>query len=617
MLAERSKRAFGFGCRDSPDIYNKFLEQLGFYRKHAATDCTSLFRVVSELQYDIQRYHPLVRLECVRFMRKNRGIFAKDIKHGYESYVNNIARPRTYGSLLELKALALRYEANIFLFEPLTHGKWFVYNPAYKKTWRIYVGRDNHFDAVYPLEYIQTVAECQSIVYQVLYKNVLGLPDVEYAVERMLHDPDDRHMVYKTDATGTTTAITPDGLQLELCKPGDTQCVLMYSHLCHFHNQYNFRFIEEFFSLHGADEGCRVYIGDYFQDRAIKPNPLLTERDISCVRQLLALGITPFPYKAAKSLDPCIYRNVEYDVWQEERLERISELQEIGRRIQNEKITKRGGEHANRLAMVKKAPRDQECQTMDAHYTTPEQMNATVAAVELEPVKHFDVYSRSDVPFTFTPYQVPQIYIPSPDPYAGQTFGIIPTDPNHLTFAENRAHPIGVQGCIYNPYPATPPLHFHATAQPALKHLPPATALPSGEPLVMADHITVVPHMLNQPLLNEYVMVDPTLQAQQLQLPYFHHVPQHQQQQQQQHYLPKVPPYQQPQQRSRPQRQRQKQHQQPEQQEQQQIASLFVPRCLFHSVPNAGDTHNRSTYENNAYTTHQPVPGGAPFWNPI
>lgn len=37
------------------------------------------------------------------------------------------------------------------------------------------------------------------------------------------------------------------------------------------------------------------------------------------VKDLLDFGITPFPYKVAKSLDMEIYRNVEYDTWNEYR----------------------------------------------------------------------------------------------------------------------------------------------------------------------------------------------------------------------------------------------------------------------------------------------------------
>jgi len=32
-------------------------------------------------------------------------------------------------------------------------------------------------------------------------------------------------------------------------------------------------------------------------------------------------GITPFPYKVAKSLDPYMYRNIEFDSWNDVRKE--------------------------------------------------------------------------------------------------------------------------------------------------------------------------------------------------------------------------------------------------------------------------------------------------------
>lgn len=41
------------------------------------------------------------------------------------------------------------------------------------------------------------------------------------------------------------------------------------------------------------------------------------------VKDLLDYGITPFPYKVAKSLDPNIYRNVEYDTWSEQKKSKI------------------------------------------------------------------------------------------------------------------------------------------------------------------------------------------------------------------------------------------------------------------------------------------------------
>lgn len=35
----------------------------------------------------------------------------------------------------------------------------------------------------------------------------------------------------------------------------------------------------------------------------------------------IILGITPFPYKVAKALDPNMYRNIEFDAWNEARKE--------------------------------------------------------------------------------------------------------------------------------------------------------------------------------------------------------------------------------------------------------------------------------------------------------
>lgn len=606
MSAERPKRGFGFGCRETPDIYNRFLEQLGFYRKHTATDSSSLFRVVSELQYDVQIYHGKVRQECVKFMRNNRGIFAKDVNHSYDSYVNNISRPRTYGSMLELKALALRYKANVFIFEPLTEGKWFMFNPKYTVTWRVYVGRDNHFDVVHTLEYITEAAECQAIVYQLLYTDVLGLPDVEYAVERMLHDPEDKHITYETDEDGTTTAITPDGMQLQLSKPGNTQCVLMYSHLCHFHNQDNFGFIEEFFHMYGSDEGCRVYIGDYFQDRTGKPNPLLTDPDSSCVRQLLALGITPFPYKAAKSLDPCIYRNVEYDVWQELRKERINDIFVNEKRLHNDRCVKREKHIEHPISVAGQlSPGSGTTQTIAAYI--PPKIDGAIFA--MEPVKPVEYgYGGTDSPVTLSPYPVQHFYIPPMDQYA---VAIIPAERSQLTFSpETAAHPMGVQGCIYNSFTTMSPMPFHATAQSPLKQFTPT--LSPTEPLAMADHVTVLSPTINQSIPNESLFVYDSLWQTTPQQPHYYHLtPPQQQQQQLPNSQEQSPNYQQHQ------RQRHQRHYQ-QQPQQQEIATPFIPRCLFQCVPNGAETNNRTpptvTYDNNSYTTHQTVLG-SPYWH--
>ncbi|XP_058120183.1 protein ovarian tumor locus-like isoform X1 [Anopheles coustani] len=314
------QRAFASGSRQTPDVDDQFIEKLGYYRKHTATDSTCLFRTVAEQEHGVQMYHESVRRICVAFMRGNKHLFAKFVKGPFTTYLANLALTRTYGSLLELRALAMFYKADVFIYEPLSTGRWFYQNlDGSEKVWRLFVCRANHFDSVYPLEHMQEAAFCQSLVYEVLYKGVFQIPDVEYAVERMLYDPKNITTSYGKDHEGRPIAITGDGRQLVLSRRDNTKCILSNFQLCHFHNNVNFTKVRRFFLEHGNDAGYRLYgqfSGSNYQVRAGRvPNPLLMGRDISCVRQLLNEGVMPFAYKAAKALDAYIYRNVEFDVW--------------------------------------------------------------------------------------------------------------------------------------------------------------------------------------------------------------------------------------------------------------------------------------------------------------
>lgn len=54
---------------------DEWLQNEGYYRKHAPKDPTCLFRAISEQVYHNQRSHIKVRKECVDFMRENRKLF--------------------------------------------------------------------------------------------------------------------------------------------------------------------------------------------------------------------------------------------------------------------------------------------------------------------------------------------------------------------------------------------------------------------------------------------------------------------------------------------------------------------------------------------------------------
>lgn len=302
-------RPFASGSRQTPDPYDLYLDENGFYRKHTARDSSSLFRVISEQIYNIQNYHERVREEVVTYMMKNRRIFERSVKElgvNYDDYLLDMSKPKYRGTHLELKAAGLLYKANILIFEPFMRGQYlFKYKRNFTRNIRVFFTAPTHYDSVYTKNFIEKAAYCQAIVYEILYEKLFKLPDVKYAVERMLYDVNGE----KTIETQEDQAITEDGREFPFDSAENTNCVLGDYKLCHFHNKEGFGVEVEKFKAK-SPENANVE-SDFF----VKDDYFLYDSEISCVRQLLNEGIAPFPYKVAKALDTSIYRNIEFDSW--------------------------------------------------------------------------------------------------------------------------------------------------------------------------------------------------------------------------------------------------------------------------------------------------------------
>lgn len=324
---ESSKRLFASGSRQAPDPYDQFLEREGYYRKHVARDATCLFRTFSEQVFDVQMYHGKVRDDCIRWMRKNANEYTKKIPGDFDDYLTEMSKLRSYGSFIELHALAHAYRRNVLLFEPYNLGTWFVKDDRYQQAVLVFFSPEKHFDSIFPIKFIQNAAYCQALVYEILYVKVFKLPDVMYSVERMLHDPDGKSLnatksCDKTNHMNEDRFVASEGKQFVFNTAEETKCVLENYLLCHFHNKDNFDTIVDAYRNKKNEN-------DLKETRTIKSNnntrvlfnPMLCDSKISCVRQLLNEGITPFPYKVAKALDPNIYRNIEFDSWSEVRRE--------------------------------------------------------------------------------------------------------------------------------------------------------------------------------------------------------------------------------------------------------------------------------------------------------
>jgi OTU domain-containing protein 4 len=180
-----------------------------------------------------------------------------------------------------------------------------------------------HYDSVFERDYIEKAALCQSIIYEILYTKVYKLPDVMLSVEHMLHDPYALHYVSMPPKSEhdriVEKAVTDDGREFILDIAEDTNCVLDDDRLCHFHNKHNFTEVVRYDNNYETTGSFGNYDCKYEYFERKRSSSMLPDYNKSCVRQLLDQNITPFPFKVAKTLDPFMYRNIEFDVWNEYR----------------------------------------------------------------------------------------------------------------------------------------------------------------------------------------------------------------------------------------------------------------------------------------------------------
>ncbi|XP_011179954.1 uncharacterized protein LOC105210596 isoform X3 [Zeugodacus cucurbitae] len=315
------QRQFTSGSRQAPDPFDQFLEENNFYRKHTARDASCLFRVISEQMYDTQLHHLAIRKKCVRYMRKHRDYFAPLVERDLDEYLDDMSKPKTYGTLIELQAVGYMFQRNVLLFEPFNLGNYYSSRSCFNNVFRVFYTPERHFDSVFTCDYIKDAAICQAICYEILYKELYRLPDVAFAVEHMLHSPTLDAMEYTSENNEDgycTRIVLTDGRSFNFDLPHETNCILENYELCHFHHT-NFPRLSD--DLH-REMKIHTNCDDYEKSALCKTaESLLPHKYISCVRQLLQEGITPFPYKVAKALDPNMYRNIEFDAWNEQRKE--------------------------------------------------------------------------------------------------------------------------------------------------------------------------------------------------------------------------------------------------------------------------------------------------------
>lgn len=245
-----------------PDPMDLWLETQGYYRKLTARDGSCLFRAIAEQIHFTQKFHIDVRKRCVEYMRNHVELFeGQKVEGGIDQYLDHMLSPSQNGGPLEMVALSHLYMVDIIVFREVGVPAEKVAEPQYARKIMLCSSHEKHYDSVYFKDFTKIAGFCQSLVYEVLYKNVFGMKDVDIAVEKMLHYKPLRH---RTES--------------------------------------------------GSSGSRKVLTYSYNSIQLQRKDPVGEDGELN-VRDLLMKGITPFPYKVAKSLDPNIFRNVELDVW--------------------------------------------------------------------------------------------------------------------------------------------------------------------------------------------------------------------------------------------------------------------------------------------------------------
>ncbi|XP_043086290.1 OTU domain-containing protein 4 isoform X2 [Puntigrus tetrazona] len=265
--ADAQQQLAGDGTHESR--MDEYLRSLGFYRKKIAKDGSCLFRAVAEQVMNCQGLHTEVRAACVKYLRQNRSNYELFIEGSFEKYLENLQDPQSWVGQVEITALSDIYKHDFVIFQEPDQPPVDITQNGFTKKVRLCFLNGNHYDSVYPQSFEESAAACQSILYELLYDRVCG-------VERSVLGPCVR------GGKGR------EKLDSEECKSSDESDLEG----------------DEFW--HGSSEARG------------KPSNGMNVRPLQRGRgrgQFRGRGRDLLSNKVQRSLNPALYRNVEYDVW--------------------------------------------------------------------------------------------------------------------------------------------------------------------------------------------------------------------------------------------------------------------------------------------------------------
>ncbi|KGL97850.1 OTU domain-containing protein 4, partial [Charadrius vociferus] len=240
-----------------------YLRSQGLYRKRVAKDGSCLFRAVAEQVLHSQSRHIDVRMACVDYLRKNREKFEAFIEGPFEEYLKCLENPQEWVGQVEISALSLMYKKDFIIYREPNASPSHVTENGFSDKVLLCFSNGNHYDIVYPIEYSEKAALCQSLLYELLYEKVF--------------DTDVKKIIAELSAVGVT---------------------------------------EE--SNGSSEVSASDSEDDNYRSKATTVSDMNGLKSLSGNKHLKSNGnptLLVLPKKVLKSLNPSVYRNVEYDVW--------------------------------------------------------------------------------------------------------------------------------------------------------------------------------------------------------------------------------------------------------------------------------------------------------------
>ncbi|KFO91190.1 OTU domain-containing protein 4, partial [Buceros rhinoceros silvestris] len=240
-----------------------YLRSQGLYRKRVAKDGSCLFRAVAEQVLHSQSRHIDVRMACVDYLRKNREKFEAFIEGPFEEYLKCLENPQEWVGQVEISALSLMYKKDFIIYREPNASPSHVTENGFSDKVLLCFSNGNHYDILYPIEYSEKAALCQSLLYELLYEKVF--------------DTDVKKIIAELSAVGAT---------------------------------------EE--SNGSSEVSASDSEDDNYRSKATTVSDMNGLKSLAGNKHLKSNGnpsLLVLPKKVLKSLNPSVYRNVEYDVW--------------------------------------------------------------------------------------------------------------------------------------------------------------------------------------------------------------------------------------------------------------------------------------------------------------